>query len=130
MFYKKNVNRRRRAPAAESTLSPRFARLLRESWCLSVAAVLVYIALILSTYTKSDRGFSFTGTTDTIANRGGVVGAYLSDLLLYLFGLSAWWFDWRCDGADHGFSPSRRSRSRARASAVACAFGLRAGAVV
>ena len=92
MFYKKNGNRRRRSPAPESTLSPRFARLVRESWCLLVAAILVYIALILSTYAKSDRGFSFTGTTDTIANRGGVVGAYLSDLLLYLFGLSAWWW--------------------------------------
>src|SRR5438067_10692614 len=92
MFYKKNGNRRRRSPAPESALSPRFARLVRESWCLLVAAILVYIALILSTYAKSDRGFSFTGTTDTIANRGGVVGAYLSDLLLYLFGLSAWWW--------------------------------------
>ena len=65
---------------------------MRESWCLLVAAVLIYIALILSTYTKSDRGFSFTGASDTIANRGGVVGAYLSDLLLYLFGFSAWWW--------------------------------------
>jgi len=92
MFYKKNGNRRRRAPAPESTMSPRFARLVRESWCLLVAAVLVYIALILSTYTKSDRGFSFTGSSDAIGNRGGVVGAYLSDLLLYLFGLSAWWW--------------------------------------
>ena len=97
MFYKKNGNRRRKGPAPDATLSPRFARLVRESWCLLVAAVLVYIALILSTYTKSDRGFSFTGTTDTIANRGGVVGAYLSDLLLYLFGLSAWW--WVIGGA-------------------------------
>src|SRR5438477_8333972 len=92
MFYKKNGNRRRRSSAAEVTLSPRFARLVRESWCLLIAAVLVYIALILTTYTKSDRGFSFTGTTDTIANRGGVVGAWLSDLLLYLFGVSAWWW--------------------------------------
>jgi S-DNA-T family DNA segregation ATPase FtsK/SpoIIIE len=92
MFYKKNGNRRRRASAPETTLSPRFARLMRESWCLLVAAVLIYIALILSTYTKSDRGFSFTGASDTIANRGGVVGAYLSDLLLYLFGFSAWWW--------------------------------------
>src|SRR5206468_3223801 len=92
MFYKKNGNRRRRSSAPESTLSPRFARLVRESWCLLVAAILVYIALILSTYAKSDRGFSFTGTNDTIANRGGVVGAWLSDLLLYLFGLSAWWW--------------------------------------
>ncbi|HEY2815942.1 MAG TPA: DNA translocase FtsK 4TM domain-containing protein [Casimicrobiaceae bacterium] len=92
MFYKKNGNRRRRAAAPEATLSPRFARLIRESWCLLVAAILIYIALILSTYTKSDRGFSFTGASDTIANRGGVVGAYVSDLLLYLFGVSAWWW--------------------------------------
>src|SRR5437763_16947273 len=92
MFYKKNGNRKRRSTAPESALSPRFARLVRESWCLLVAAVLVYIALILSTYTKSDRGFSFTGTTDTISNRGGIVGAWLSDLMLYLFGLSAWWW--------------------------------------
>src|SRR3954451_2265060 len=92
MFYKKNGNRRRRSQATESTLSPRFARLVRESWCLLVVAVLIYIALILSTYTKSDRGFSFTGTSDSIANRGGVVGAYLSDLLLYLVGVSAWWW--------------------------------------
>ncbi len=92
MFYKRNGNRKRRPAAPEATLSPRFARLVRESWCLLVAAVLIYIALILSTYTKSDRGFSFTGTSDAIANRGGVVGAWLSDLLLYLFGLSAWWW--------------------------------------
>src|SRR5437773_11779244 len=92
MFYKRNGNRKRRPSQPEATLSPRFARLVRESWCLLVAAVLIYIALILSTYTKSDRGFSFTGTSDTIANRGGVVGAWLSDLLLYLFGLSAWWW--------------------------------------
>jgi S-DNA-T family DNA segregation ATPase FtsK/SpoIIIE len=92
MFYKRNGNRKRRPTAPEATLSPRFARLVRESWCLLIAAVLIYIALILSTYTKSDRGFSFTGTNDTIANRGGVVGAWLSDLLLYLFGLSAWWW--------------------------------------
>src|SRR5689334_21937996 len=92
MFYKKNGNRRRRAPAPETTLSPRFGRLVRESWCLLVAAVLVYIALILATYARGDRGFSTTGSGDTIGNRGGVVGAYLSDLLLYLFGLSAWWW--------------------------------------
>src|SRR5438105_5850855 len=92
MFYKRNGNRKRRPTRPEVTLSPRFARLVRESWCLLVAAVLIYVALILFTYTKSDRGFSFTGTSDTIANRGGVVGAWLSDLLLYLFGLSAWWW--------------------------------------
>ncbi|HTL76611.1 MAG TPA: DNA translocase FtsK 4TM domain-containing protein [Casimicrobiaceae bacterium] len=68
------------------------ARLLRESWWLLVAAGFVYLALTLVTYTKSDRAWSTTGSGSDIANRGGVIGAWVSDLLLYLFGLSAWWW--------------------------------------
>src|SRR6185437_14745710 len=48
--------------------------------------------LTLVTYTKSDRAWSTTGSGSDIANRGGVIGAWVSDLLLYLFGLSAWWW--------------------------------------
>ena len=92
MIFKKNRNSKRRAAAAGETLSPRFRRLVRESWGLLVVAVLVYLALILGTYTRTDPGFSFTGTGAPIANRGGTFGAWLSDLLLYLFGLSAWWW--------------------------------------
>ena len=33
-----------------------------------------------------------SGTGAPIANKGGVAGAWLADLLLYLFGLSAWWW--------------------------------------
>ncbi|HEY3584437.1 MAG TPA: DNA translocase FtsK 4TM domain-containing protein, partial [Casimicrobiaceae bacterium] len=68
------------------------ARLLRESWWLLVAASFLYLALTLVTYTKTDPAWSTTGVGGAIANRGGVVGAWLSDLLLYLFGLSAWWW--------------------------------------
>jgi S-DNA-T family DNA segregation ATPase FtsK/SpoIIIE len=92
MFLKQNVNSRRRPSGAGTPLSPRFVRLLRESWCVLVAAALVYLVLILATYSKSDPGFSFTGSGAPIANGGGIVGAWLSDLLLYLFGLSAWWW--------------------------------------
>src|SRR6476469_7198807 len=92
MFYKKNGNSRRHSPAPARELSPRMARLLRESWWLLVAACFLYLALTLFTYTKSDPGWSFSGTGAPIANRGGVAGAWLSDLLLYLFGLSAWWW--------------------------------------
>ena len=68
------------------------ARLLRESWWLLVVACFLYLALALVTYTKADRAWSTTGSGPDIANRGGVIGAWLSDLLLYLFGLSAWWW--------------------------------------
>ncbi|HEX2389599.1 MAG TPA: DNA translocase FtsK 4TM domain-containing protein, partial [Casimicrobiaceae bacterium] len=66
--------------------------MLRESWWLLVVAGFLYLALTLVTYTRTDPGWSSTGRGESIANRGGVVGAWLSDLLLYLFGLSAWWW--------------------------------------
>src|SRR5205085_384901 len=95
MFFNKNRNGRRRpAAAAEAALSPRFARLVREAFWLVVVAAFIYLALILASYTRSDPGWSFSGNgaSDPIGNRGGFVGAWLSDLLLYLFGLSAWWW--------------------------------------
>ncbi|HET9046634.1 MAG TPA: DNA translocase FtsK 4TM domain-containing protein [Casimicrobiaceae bacterium] len=92
MFFKKNGNAKRKPQTAGDPLSPRFRRLVREAWGVLVVAALLYLALILFTYTRTDPGFSFTGTGAPIANRGGVFGAWLSDLLLYLFGLSAWWW--------------------------------------
>ena len=96
MFLNSNVsgNRvvNRRAAAADTGLSPRFARLVRESWWLLVVAAVGYLALILASYTSTDPGWSFSGTGATIGNRGGVVGAWIADLLLYLLGASAWWF--------------------------------------
>ena len=71
---------------------PRFVKLVREAWWLVSAAVVCYLALTLATYAKSDPGWSFSGTGEPLANRGGVVGAWLADLLLYLFGVSAWWW--------------------------------------
>jgi S-DNA-T family DNA segregation ATPase FtsK/SpoIIIE len=52
----------------------------------------VWLALILATYAKTDPGWSFSGVGAPIANKGGVAGAWLADLLLYLFGASAWWW--------------------------------------
>jgi len=92
MVFKRNDSVNRRLQPAEPALSPRFARLVRESWWFLVVAGFLYLALILATYSKSDPGWSFSGTGAPLANRGGVVGAWLADLLLYLFGLSAWWW--------------------------------------
>ncbi len=92
MFFKNNSGGNRRRSRAEAEVSPRFVRLIRESWWLLVVAAFLYLALILVTYHKTDPGWSFSGGGTTIQNRGGVVGAWLADVLLYLFGLSAWWF--------------------------------------
>ncbi|HVE48044.1 MAG TPA: DNA translocase FtsK 4TM domain-containing protein [Casimicrobiaceae bacterium] len=85
----RNGNRRVAKPSRE--LSPRFARLLRETRWLLVVAAMLLLALVLGSYTRSDPGWSFSGTGAPVANRGGIVGAWFADLLLYLFGFSAWW---------------------------------------
>jgi DNA segregation ATPase FtsK/SpoIIIE, S-DNA-T family len=92
MFFKKKDTNVRRPTAADDGLSPRAARLVRESWWLLVVVGFVYLALILGSYARTDPGWSFSGTGAPLVNRGGAIGAWLADLMLYLFGLSAWWW--------------------------------------
>ncbi len=54
MFFNKNTANLRKPEVTESGLSPRFARLVRESWWLLVVALLLFLALILGTYSKTD----------------------------------------------------------------------------
>ncbi len=77
-------------------LPPRLARLLREVWWLVFLGGGIYLALILATYRKSDPGWSHAMTTPELHNAGGSVGAWIADVLLYLFGLSAWWWVVSC----------------------------------
>ena len=93
MILKKNGRRSAAvARGSQRRLTPRLAALVRESWWLLVVAGFAYLALILATYNKADPGWSFTGSGEAIRNKGGVVGAWAADLLLYLFGFSAWWW--------------------------------------
>src|SRR4029453_345715 len=87
---RRTTSYRGRTVATEATLSPRFARLVRESWWLIVVAGFIWLALVLSTYTRDDPAWSTSGVGAPIANKGGVAGAWLADLLFYLFGVSAW----------------------------------------
>ncbi len=76
MVFKKNDTVNRRLTSTDATLSPRFARLVRESWWFLVVAAFLYLGLILATYSKSDPGWSFSGTGAALQNRGGAVGAW------------------------------------------------------
>ena len=72
-------------------LPPRLVGLLRESrWLLLVAAA-VFLVLILATYDRTDPGWSHSEDSDVVRNDGGRFGAWLADVLLYLFGVSAYW---------------------------------------
>ena len=66
--------------------------LLREARALLVGFAALLLAAILLTHDATDPGFSTTGDGGPLNNLGGRTGAWLSDLLLMLFGLSAWWW--------------------------------------
>ncbi|MGZ0019091.1 DNA translocase FtsK [Nitrosomonas sp. wSCUT-2] len=72
--------------------SPRVARLLRESGLLVLMGAALYLIMIFASYDRGDAGWSHSGETDQIQNAGGHVGAWVADLLLFLFGASAWWW--------------------------------------
>jgi DNA segregation ATPase FtsK/SpoIIIE, S-DNA-T family len=85
-FSSRSAQMKERTP-----LPPRMAGLLREAWWWLLVAGAVYLTLILATYDKADPGWSQSVAADAIHNAGGRFGAWLADLLLYLFGLSAYW---------------------------------------
>jgi S-DNA-T family DNA segregation ATPase FtsK/SpoIIIE len=93
LFFKKTtpVNARR---ATETTPSHTLgAKLIKEAWWLGLVLVGTYITVILFSYHREDSSWSHMAPDDAVLhNAGGVVGAWLSDMLLYLFGFSAWWW--------------------------------------
>jgi len=80
------------AKVARNPLPPKIAALVRESWWLAFLAVALYLLLVLFTFHKGDPGWSHSIVPEHIENGGGVVGAYLADLLLFVFGVSAYWW--------------------------------------
>ncbi|HEY4074250.1 MAG TPA: DNA translocase FtsK 4TM domain-containing protein [Herbaspirillum sp.] len=79
-------------PAESAPLPNRLVRLISEARWLVLATLTLYLVLILLTYSKLDPGWSYSSSIPRLHNWGGKVGAYTADLLLYVFGLSAWWF--------------------------------------
>ena len=79
------------AEASGDVLSGKLLLLLRETrWILLVACAL-YFTVALYGYNPADPAWSHSITGAHVTNPAGVLGAYLSDLLFYLFGFSAWW---------------------------------------
>ena len=76
-------------PAA---LPGRVVALLRESRWLLLLALAFYLILILYGYDRNDPAWSHSASGAAIYNPGGVFGAWLSDVMLYVFGFSAWWW--------------------------------------
>ena len=92
MFFKKStpVNARREAEVSKSSTLAN--TLIKEAWWLALVSIGLYITVILFTYYPDDSSWSHMAPDDAVVhNSGGSVGAWVSDLLLYVFGFSAWW---------------------------------------
>ncbi|MEX2198427.1 MAG: DNA translocase FtsK 4TM domain-containing protein [Burkholderiales bacterium] len=83
------------AAAQKTTAAPlpaKLANLLREARWLVLAAVAGYLLLIFLTFDRGDPGWSHSAASGPAHNAGGRAGAWIADVLLYLFGLSAYWW--------------------------------------
>ncbi|MDF3037236.1 MAG: translocase FtsK, partial [Paucimonas sp.] len=83
---------RNTSPADTQPLPNRLVRLLAEARWLIFGALALYLIISLASYTTNDPGWSRSLEVPKISNWGGRFGAWISDLLLYVFGVSAWWW--------------------------------------
>lgn len=86
MFFRAST----RSPS--SPLPEKIAGLIGEARWLVLAAVGVYLTLILLGYDPADPGWSHAVESSSIANPGGRFGAWLADVMLLVFGRSSWWW--------------------------------------
>jgi len=101
----------------QAPLPGKVAALLRESRLFVLVAAALYLSLVLTTFSRTDPGWSHSVATGEIRNLGGRVGAWIADVLLYLFGMSAWWWvvllalaaTWTLRRLDGGSAADRRS---------------------
>ena len=85
----RRVDRNRNAP---SPLPDKIGGLLQESRWLGLGAIALFLGMALWGFSKDDPGWSHTVMSNTIHNPAGRAGAWISDLMLYIFGFSAWWW--------------------------------------
>ena len=73
-------------------LGAHLVRGLREVLFIVGGVTAVYLLVSLLSYHPTDPGWSQVGTAGRVANRGGIAGAWLADVGLYLFGYLAYLF--------------------------------------
>src|SRR5450830_1772935 len=84
--------------------------LLMEARWILFAALSICLILVLISYSKADPGWSQSSVVPKIHNVGGKFGAWLADVLLYVFGFSTWW--WCIAGLRQVWQAYRKLASR------------------
>jgi S-DNA-T family DNA segregation ATPase FtsK/SpoIIIE len=83
------------ASKKKRTATPETGHLVRnivEIAFIALVAAAAYLAVSLATYHPGDPGWSRAVSSDVIRNAGGIAGAWISNILLYLFGFLGYLF--------------------------------------
>lgn len=70
----------------------RLFRILREVGLIVLAVVCLFLLIALVTFEPTDPGWSRAAEVESIANSGGVIGAWIANILLYICGYVAYLF--------------------------------------
>ena len=81
-----------RAERDKPALSDEMKRRLREAGVLMLVPLAVYLLVCLFSYDPLDPSWSHAAGDAEVHNLGGTVGAWVADLLRYLFGIVAYFF--------------------------------------
>jgi len=82
----------RRKSGKTAKITHQVSRGLRESALLILGALAIFLLVSLASYHAADPGWSNSGEVVRINNAGGLIGAWLADVLLYLLGYLAYLF--------------------------------------
>ena len=100
-------------PKSPPRFSAAVARGLREAAAIALGVLALVFVVALFSFDPRDPGFSSTGIGDVTHNRIGSTGAWLADLLYFLFGRPAYLLPLAI-----GVAAVRLGRSRAETEAV------------
>jgi DNA segregation ATPase FtsK/SpoIIIE, S-DNA-T family len=100
------------------------SRGLRESAVIALAIVALVLFMALATYSPEDPGFSFTGNAAPVHNRIGVIGAWLADVLFFLFGRPAFLLPLVLGAACWGLQRRLKGEGTSRANTVVRIVGF------
>ena len=81
-----------RKKTPDQPLGNQLTRNIKEVSMIILGALSIYLLIALMSYHPGDPGWSHAVSTDKIYNNAGEVGAWLADILLYLFGYIGYLF--------------------------------------
>jgi S-DNA-T family DNA segregation ATPase FtsK/SpoIIIE len=65
---------------------------VKEGGLIALGGIALFLLIALWSHHPSDPGWSHTGTGEAVHNQCGIVGAWIADIALYLFGRFAYFF--------------------------------------